>query len=90
MLDARAIPDAFRVGRKLKLIPGHCDPTVNLHDWFIAVRGVASKRPGRSLPAAPAGKGGNGPEPPLPALRITGHVRSRPHRDSDLESSIAA
>jgi hypothetical protein len=52
------------------------------------VRGVASKRPGRSLPAAPAGKGGNGPEPPLPALRITGHVRSRPHRDGDLESSI--
>ena len=39
MLDARAIPDAFRVGRKLKLIPGHCDPTVNLHDWFVAVRG---------------------------------------------------
>jgi D-serine deaminase-like pyridoxal phosphate-dependent protein len=27
------------VGDKLKLIPGHCDPTVNLHDWFICVRG---------------------------------------------------
>ena len=23
----------------LWLIPGHCDPTVNLHDWMIGVRG---------------------------------------------------
>jgi 3-hydroxy-D-aspartate aldolase len=23
---------------KVKLIPGHCDPTCNLHDWFIGVR----------------------------------------------------
>jgi D-serine deaminase-like pyridoxal phosphate-dependent protein len=28
----------YAVGDKLKLIPGHCDPTVNLHDWFVAVR----------------------------------------------------
>jgi 3-hydroxy-D-aspartate aldolase len=28
-----------RVGEKIRLIPGHCDPTVNLHDWFVAVRG---------------------------------------------------
>jgi D-serine deaminase-like pyridoxal phosphate-dependent protein len=21
------------------LIPGHCDPTVNLHDWLVGVRG---------------------------------------------------
>jgi 3-hydroxy-D-aspartate aldolase len=27
------------VGDKLKLIPGHCDPTVNLHDHFVCVRG---------------------------------------------------
>lgn len=27
------------VGDKLRLIPGHCDPTVNMHDWFICVRG---------------------------------------------------
>jgi D-serine deaminase-like pyridoxal phosphate-dependent protein len=26
-------------GDKLKLIPGHCDPTVNLHDWLVACRG---------------------------------------------------
>ena len=27
------------VGDKLKLIPGHCDPTVNLYDQYICVRG---------------------------------------------------
>jgi D-serine deaminase-like pyridoxal phosphate-dependent protein len=27
------------VGDKLKLIPGHCDPTVNLHDHYVCVRG---------------------------------------------------
>ncbi len=29
-----------RLGDKLRLIPGHCDPTVNLHDWFVCVRGT--------------------------------------------------
>jgi len=29
----------LQVGDKLRLIPGHCDPTVNLHDWFVGVRG---------------------------------------------------
>jgi D-serine deaminase-like pyridoxal phosphate-dependent protein len=27
------------LGDVLWLIPGHCDPTVNLHDWMIGVRG---------------------------------------------------
>ena len=27
------------VGEKLKLIPGHCDPTVNLYDWLVCYRG---------------------------------------------------
>ncbi len=27
------------VGDKLWLIPGHCDPTVNLYDWYVGVRG---------------------------------------------------
>ncbi len=26
------------LGDKLLLVPGHCDPTVNLHDWFVCVR----------------------------------------------------
>lgn len=27
------------LGSTLWLVPGHCDPTVNLHDWMIGVRG---------------------------------------------------
>ena len=27
------------VGDKIRLVPGHCDPTVNLYDWIVAVRG---------------------------------------------------
>jgi D-serine deaminase-like pyridoxal phosphate-dependent protein len=27
------------LGDKLKLIPGHCDPTVNLYDNLVCVRG---------------------------------------------------
>jgi D-serine deaminase-like pyridoxal phosphate-dependent protein len=26
------------IGEKLMLIPGHCDPTVNLYDWYVCVR----------------------------------------------------
>jgi D-threonine aldolase len=29
----------YAVGDKLKLIPGHCDPTVNLYDNYVCVRG---------------------------------------------------
>lgn len=25
-------------GDKVMLIPGHCDPTVNLHDWYVGIR----------------------------------------------------
>ena len=28
----------LRVGDKLRLVPGHCDPTCNLHDWYVGVR----------------------------------------------------
>ena len=28
----------LKVGDKLKLVPGHCDPTCNLHDWYVGVR----------------------------------------------------
>jgi 3-hydroxy-D-aspartate aldolase len=28
-----------RLGARLWLIPGHCDPTVNLYDWIVGVRG---------------------------------------------------
>ena len=28
----------LRLGDKIRLIPGHCDPTVNLHDWYVGIR----------------------------------------------------
>ena len=31
-----------RLGDKICLIPGHCDPTVNLHDWYIGIRGMGT------------------------------------------------
>jgi 3-hydroxy-D-aspartate aldolase len=29
-------------GEKVFLVPGHCDPTVNLYDWFVGVRGLGT------------------------------------------------
>jgi D-serine deaminase-like pyridoxal phosphate-dependent protein len=29
----------LRLRDRVRLIPGHCDPTINLHDWIVAVRG---------------------------------------------------
>lgn len=36
----RSSPESarLRLGEKLMLIPSHCDPTVNLHDWYVGVR----------------------------------------------------
>ncbi|MEL6990711.1 MAG: 3-hydroxy-D-aspartate aldolase BhcC [Pseudomonadota bacterium] len=35
-----ADPDGvLNVNDKLKLVPGHCDPTCNVHDWYVGVRG---------------------------------------------------
>lgn len=31
--------DALAVGDRLHLVPGHCDPTCNIHDWYVGVRG---------------------------------------------------
>jgi len=28
----------LKVGEKLRLVPGHCDPTANIHDWYVGVR----------------------------------------------------
>ena len=28
----------LKVNDRLKLVPGHCDPTCNLHDWYVGVR----------------------------------------------------
>ncbi|CUH46054.1 3-hydroxy-D-aspartate aldolase BhcC [Ruegeria atlantica] len=32
-------PDGvLKVNDKLRLVPGHCDPTCNVHDWYVGVR----------------------------------------------------
>lgn len=31
--------DALKINDRLRLVPGHCDPTCNLHDWYVGVRG---------------------------------------------------
>jgi len=30
--------DSISLGDQLMLVPGHCDPTVNLYDWYVCVR----------------------------------------------------
>jgi D-serine deaminase-like pyridoxal phosphate-dependent protein len=42
VLDLSACRSRPRRGEKLLLVPGHCDPTVNLHDWYVGVRGMGS------------------------------------------------
>jgi len=38
VLKVAAGAQAPRLGEKVRLIPGHCDPTVNLYDWMACVR----------------------------------------------------
>jgi D-serine deaminase-like pyridoxal phosphate-dependent protein len=35
---------ALGYGEKLLLVPGHCDPTVNLYDWYVGIRGNRVER----------------------------------------------
>ncbi|NRA18572.1 MAG: DSD1 family PLP-dependent enzyme [Oceanospirillaceae bacterium] len=30
--------NVLKINDTLKLVPGHCDPTCNLHDWYVGVR----------------------------------------------------
>jgi D-serine deaminase-like pyridoxal phosphate-dependent protein len=45
VLDLTRCNDRPGIGDKLRLIPGHCDPTVNLYDWYVCVRGMAGPSP---------------------------------------------
>ena len=29
--------NSLKLNDKIKLIPGHCDPTCNLHDWYVVI-----------------------------------------------------
>ena len=37
-LAVSAATNRLALGDKIRLIPGHCDPTVNLYDWYGGVR----------------------------------------------------
>ena len=38
-LDVGAEAEMPKLGEKLRLVPGHCDPTVDRYDWYVGVRG---------------------------------------------------
>jgi D-serine deaminase-like pyridoxal phosphate-dependent protein len=38
VLKISAGAKAPKLGEKILLVPGHCDPTVNLYDWLVCVR----------------------------------------------------
>ena len=37
-IEIATAAQAPALGEKLYLVPGHCDPTVNLYDWYVCVR----------------------------------------------------
>lgn len=41
-LNLTACNERPRLGDKIMLIPGHCDPTINLHDWYVGIRGMGT------------------------------------------------
>ena len=43
-LNLVACNERPRLGDKILLVPPHCDPTVNLHDWYIGVRGMGGDK----------------------------------------------
>jgi len=38
-LAVKSATNRLKLGDKVKLVPGHCDPTVNLYDWYVGIRG---------------------------------------------------
>lgn len=38
-IDIASGAAAPALGERLLLVPGHCDPTINLYDWYVCVRG---------------------------------------------------
>jgi D-serine deaminase-like pyridoxal phosphate-dependent protein len=41
-LNLAACNERPALGDKIRLIPPHCDPTVNLHDWYVGIRGMGT------------------------------------------------
>ena len=42
ILDLSGSAARVQRGEKVLLVPGHCDPTINLHDWYVGVRGFGT------------------------------------------------
>ena len=38
LIIPRSGGDVLKINDKIRLIPGHCDPTCNLHDWYVVVK----------------------------------------------------
>jgi 3-hydroxy-D-aspartate aldolase len=37
-LAVASATNRLHIGDKIRLVPGHCDPTVNLYDWYVCIR----------------------------------------------------
>lgn len=46
--------NVLKIGDKLRLVPGHCDPTCHIHDWYVGVRNGKVET---LLPVSARGKG---------------------------------
>ena len=57
VLDVTACASPPGRGDRVLLVPSHCDPTVNLHDWYVGVRGLGTTeaRVERVIPVAARG-----------------------------------
>jgi hypothetical protein len=49
-LAVSAATNRLALGDKIRLIPGHCDPTVNLYDWYVCIRAGRVEHPSGRLP----------------------------------------
>ena len=75
---------AVDLGSKVRLIPGHCDPTVNLWDWYVAYRG---DRVEALWPITARGAGMTGPTNLRRLDRICARIR---HADpADMQEATA-
>ncbi len=42
---ALSATNRLALGDRIRLVPGHCDPTVNLYDWYVRVRANRVEQP---------------------------------------------
>ena len=37
-LGVSGATNRLQIGNEIRLVSGHCDPTVNLYDWYVGIR----------------------------------------------------